>query len=223
MPWCLGTSGSVRASSMPRSAYWPPEVHTFWPLTIHSSPSLTALVWRPARSDPACGLAEELAPGLLPGHDVAHVQVDLLLGAVRGDGRSGQQQPESGGGAQRTERSDLLLDQHHVGPGHALAVGVGRKPGSGPAREPQPLPPLGDGEVGVPVVAQPGPELARSARPWQRSRSRCRSRPEDTGRALNPATRPERGRRAAVGRPDRPGPRRRRLQVTSEGTPNRSW
>ena len=55
MPWCLGTSTSVRASSMPRSAYWPPEVHTFWPLTIHSSPSLTARVCRPARSEPAWG------------------------------------------------------------------------------------------------------------------------------------------------------------------------
>ena len=55
MPWCFGTVGSVRASSMPRSAMWPPEVHTFWPLTIQTSPSRSARVDRPARSDPAPG------------------------------------------------------------------------------------------------------------------------------------------------------------------------
>ena len=44
MPRCLGTSQSVRAISMPYSAWRPPEVHTFWPLTIHSSPSRSARV-----------------------------------------------------------------------------------------------------------------------------------------------------------------------------------
>ena len=29
MPWCFGTSGFVRAISMPRSAICPPDVHTF--------------------------------------------------------------------------------------------------------------------------------------------------------------------------------------------------
>ncbi len=55
MPECLGTVGSVRAMSMPRSAIWPPEVHVFWPLTIHSSPSWTAAQRSPARSEPASG------------------------------------------------------------------------------------------------------------------------------------------------------------------------
>ncbi len=55
MPWCFGTSTLVRAMSMPMSAIWPSEVHTFWPLTIHSSPSFTARVVRPARSEPAPG------------------------------------------------------------------------------------------------------------------------------------------------------------------------
>jgi hypothetical protein len=55
MPWCLGASGLVRAISMPMSAIWPPLVHTFCPLTIHSSPSLMALQPRPARSLPAPG------------------------------------------------------------------------------------------------------------------------------------------------------------------------
>ena len=42
MPRCFGTSTSVRAISSPHSENWAPELHTFWPLTTHSSPSRTA-------------------------------------------------------------------------------------------------------------------------------------------------------------------------------------
>ena len=38
-----------------KSASWAPEVHTFWPLTTKWSPSSTARVRRPARSEPASG------------------------------------------------------------------------------------------------------------------------------------------------------------------------
>ena len=44
----------VRATSIALLATWPPDVHTFWPLTTQSSPS-AASVWSPARSDPALG------------------------------------------------------------------------------------------------------------------------------------------------------------------------
>ena len=54
-PWCLGTVGSVRATSRPKVAMSPNDVQTFWPLTTHSSPSATADVARPARSEPAPG------------------------------------------------------------------------------------------------------------------------------------------------------------------------
>ena len=37
------------------SAFCPLEVQTFWPFTIHSSPSRTARVCSPARSEPADG------------------------------------------------------------------------------------------------------------------------------------------------------------------------
>ena len=40
---------------MPMSASFAPEVHTFWPLTTQSPPSRTAVVRRPARSEPAPG------------------------------------------------------------------------------------------------------------------------------------------------------------------------
>ena len=55
MPACFGTSGSVRAISSPHGANRAPELHTFWPLTTHSSPSRAARVARPARSEPAPG------------------------------------------------------------------------------------------------------------------------------------------------------------------------
>ena len=53
MPSRLGTSTEVRAMRIPHLANCAPEVHTFGPLTIDSSPSRSALVCRPARSDPA--------------------------------------------------------------------------------------------------------------------------------------------------------------------------
>ena len=56
-PACLGTSGSVRATRMPKSAYWALEVQTFWPLTTHSpvASSSTARVAIDERSEPAPG------------------------------------------------------------------------------------------------------------------------------------------------------------------------
>ena len=53
MPRCLGTSRSVRASRIPKSAWNAPVFHTFCPLITHSSPSRSAQVDRPARSEPA--------------------------------------------------------------------------------------------------------------------------------------------------------------------------
>ena len=50
-----GAAGSVRHSSRPTSAMCASDVHTFWPLTTQSSPSGTARVDSPARSDPAPG------------------------------------------------------------------------------------------------------------------------------------------------------------------------
>ena len=55
MPWCLGTSGLVRVSSMPQLQNCAAEFQTFCPVTTNSSPSRTARVARLARSDPAPG------------------------------------------------------------------------------------------------------------------------------------------------------------------------
>jgi len=55
MPRRLGWSGSVRASSTAKSDRCAHVVHTFWPVTTHSSPSRSARVASDARSDPAPG------------------------------------------------------------------------------------------------------------------------------------------------------------------------
>ena len=54
-PCASAASGSVRATSMPHRREWASVVQTFWPLTIHSSPSRTPRVDRPATSEPAPG------------------------------------------------------------------------------------------------------------------------------------------------------------------------
>jgi len=55
MPACFFTSGSVRTRVKIQSPYCPSVVQVFWPLTMKSSPSSTAVVRRPARSEPASG------------------------------------------------------------------------------------------------------------------------------------------------------------------------
>ena len=87
---------------------------------IHSSPSLTALGLQAGQVGTGLGLAEELAPGLLAGDDVAHVEVDLFLGAVGGDRRRGQEESQAGRRTEGAEVGRSPVDQHHVGTGHAL-------------------------------------------------------------------------------------------------------
>ena len=71
----------MRATSIPYFATWPSVVHTFWPLTIHSSPSRTARVLSPATSEPAPGSLKSWHQISSVGGDAAQVAVLLLLGA----------------------------------------------------------------------------------------------------------------------------------------------
>ena len=72
-PLCFGRSGSVRHTISPMSERCAPEVQTFWPVTIHSSPSRVALAWTDGKVAPGAGLAEELA-----GDDVAPVHLQQV-------------------------------------------------------------------------------------------------------------------------------------------------
>ena len=55
MPRCLGAAGSVRTRQNIQSAICAFEVHTFWPLTMNSSPTSSARVFSEARSEPEPG------------------------------------------------------------------------------------------------------------------------------------------------------------------------
>ena len=88
MPRCLGASQSVRARSMPQSATWADEVQTFWPLTTYSSPSRSALVRSPARSEPALGSLKSWHHTWSPRRIGGEELLLLLLGAVGDDRRA---------------------------------------------------------------------------------------------------------------------------------------
>ena len=94
-PLCLGTSGSVRATSIPRSAMWASVFQTFWPLTTHSSPSRTARVASDARSEPAPGSLKswhQTSSPVKSGRRSGRARVSVR---VRHDRRCGEVQPEA--------------------------------------------------------------------------------------------------------------------------------
>ena len=129
-------------------------------MTIHSSPSLIALRLQAGEVGAGAGLAEELAPRLLAGDDVAHVEVDLLLRAVGGDRGRRQQQPEAAGRAERAELGDGVLHGDAVVAVEALAVGVlAAGPGAAQPARPRRSHHSRDGEVGIPVLLEPGRDL----------------------------------------------------------------
>ena len=105
MPLRFGTSGSVRASSTPKSARCAHVVHTFWPVT-HPLVAV-ALGPRGQRREvgAGAGLAEQLAPHLLVAHDRRQEPQPLLLGAVREQRRRGQVE------AERVEPAEVVRAQ----------------------------------------------------------------------------------------------------------------
>ena len=105
------------------------------------------------------GLAEQLAPRTAPGDDVPDVVVDLLLRTVHGDRRGCEQQAQTAGCRQRAVFGDRLRDTVRVGAGETFAEGVLRQRRCRPPRQAETLPPVGDGEVGVPVVVEPDPQF----------------------------------------------------------------
>ena len=86
IPLCLGASGSVRTNVNRKSASCAPDVHTFWPLTMKSSPSRTARVRNDARSEPALG---SLIPSeaVISARSTGNGPALLLLGGSERDQR----------------------------------------------------------------------------------------------------------------------------------------
>src|SRR5205085_4843971 len=120
---------------------------------------LVAVLDRLARETGEVGagarLAEELAPRLATGDDLLDVELDLLRRAVVVDRRAGEQEAETTGRTERAEVADGLADGDALGAREALAVLVLGPRGRAPAGEAEALPPLADGEVGIPVLFEP--------------------------------------------------------------------
>ena len=103
---------------------------------IQSSPSRTERVRRPARSEPARGLGEELAPDLLAGDGPGHVALLLGLGGVGHHGRDAHAQADLEVAAGDEEAGLLLVVDHlHDGrlapPAVLLGPGERGQPGLG--------------------------------------------------------------------------------------------
>ena len=90
IPWCFGTSGSVRASSRPNDARSPRLVHTFCPRTDHASPSRHRARRQARQVGAGARLGEQLAPDLLVASDRAQEALLLLVGAPLHDRGPGE-------------------------------------------------------------------------------------------------------------------------------------
>ena len=104
---------------------------------------------------PGAGFAEQLAPDVLAAQDPGEVAVDLLGRAMSEQGRAGEHRRD----ARRTaQRPDVPAGRDDLGrvvarqPATAAAEGPCRLPPAGVGEQP---PPLAEGEVGIPVGAEP--------------------------------------------------------------------
>ena len=167
-PLCLGASGSVRQMISPMSLYCAPDVHTFWPVTSHSSPSRIALVWRPARSEPAPGSLNSWQPDDVAPVHLAEVGVLHLVGGVGEDRRRHHAEADAEGRLRRGgelgldrlvdplvrvgELAPAVLgrpgDPPEAGVEELLAPGLGRSP-------PRPSPPPGSSPRARPRLSEP--------------------------------------------------------------------
>ena len=145
-------------------AMWAPDVHTFWPLTTHSSPSRSARVWSAGQVGAGPGSENswhQISPVTMPGR-----KPGLLLGrAVGDDGRAGQVLGDAGGRRRRpARRARASATRRAASAGQAPAVGPLRPCGEPPTR-------TRPGAATSHVAAAPGPSCSRT-RPWPRRRRR---------------------------------------------------
>ena len=147
MPLCFGTSGSVRTSSSHQFARWPSVFHVFCPLTTKCRRRAPPVICSDARSEPAFGLGEALAPDVVAAQHAGEQRALLLVGAVLDDrGRDVRQ-------AERVQRARRLGAVHLLGEDDLL-----HDPGAAAA------PLLGPGDRGVARVGERAVPRAQRAR-----------------------------------------------------------
>ena len=157
MPWCFGASQSVRARSIPRSAWWALVFHTFWPLTTHSSPSSTAVVVSPARSEPADGslnswhhTSSPVSSGRRKRSRARSGPCSRIVGPARPAGHGRHRATRAGSRGARRRRPTA----GRPSPVPPLRPRRHRPPGVD-----EPLPPRPQRQRSVPVRGDPGPHL----------------------------------------------------------------
>ncbi len=193
MPLRLGTSGSVRASSTPKSDRCAQVVHTFCPVTTHSSPSRSARVASEARSEPAPG-------SLKSWHQISSLRT---IGGRKRSRCSSVPWANSAGAARfspsglsrpRLYGRELRLDRPGLGRAEVEAA-VGDRPGR-------------RHQAGAAEHRVPGLVLARGSGPrgWPTRRRGRRPRARPRARARRPTPRRPRPAR-------RPGCSRRRRSI----------
>ena len=190
-PRCFGWSGSVRQMISPMSLYCAPDVHTFWPVITHSSPSRSARVWSPARSEPAPGSLNSWQPTMSPRYMPGRYALLARLGGV-GEDRRGDHAEADAEERRRAASSYSRLE---------AVVGAAVARGQPPAAE---LGRAGDpAEAGV--VAG-GPPLLRRRRAAAASSAGSTSSKVATSSSPSPHTkRCAVGLRLGVGVEERPG------------------
>ena len=117
IPWCFGTSGSVRARQMPQWARAATDVHTFWPVSDHPPSTLVARVGSGREVRAGARLAEELAPDDVAPHRRPDEPLGLLVGAVGDDRRQRPGGHGEGGPLDPRLGERLVDDQLLDGPG----------------------------------------------------------------------------------------------------------
>ena len=131
-------------------------LHTFCPLMIQRSPSRTARVVSPARSEPAPGSLNSWHQPDPAVEDRRDEPVDLVGGAVGEDGRRGHEQAETAraGAARRRRRRSTARRRPSGATGHVRPPPASKCGAVQPASATR-LHHSADVEVGVPVLVEP--------------------------------------------------------------------
>src|SRR5512132_109259 len=101
------------------------------------------------------GLTEQLTPRLLPVQDRPQIALPLRVVTVRQDRRAGEQHAETGRRPDRSRRPQLLVHDPGELARQTLPEPLLGPGGYGPARLAQPVPPLRQRDVRVPLVGEP--------------------------------------------------------------------
>ena len=111
---CLGASRSVRHSTKHHCAQCASDVHTFWPVITHSSPSSSARVCTLARSEPAFGLGVALAPDLVAARGCRAGTARFCSSVPKCDDRRAEQALADDADAARAAGARVLLVEDHL-------------------------------------------------------------------------------------------------------------